>query len=678
MPSSRTLMPARIATSRTVFAVASAAVLALLAAAYWPGLQGGFLFDDYINLDQLGRYGGVRDFTRFLYFLTSGEGDPTGRPVAQLSWLLDARNWPADPWPFKRTNLVIHLLNGALLLALLRRLQRWLHDDADDGTARTWTPLLAATLWTAHPLWVSTTLYVVQRQAMLATTFVLLGLLAWDIAYDRLREGAIARGWGWLAFGTGGATLLAGLSKANGFLLPLLALVTWWTLQSRGEQALPATRRSSLHRSVAGGIGLPALAIFLYVLAQIPSAMRRAVAVRGWTLGERLLSEPRALVDYLGLLLAPREGSSGIFTDSFATSHGLLDPWTTLPALLCVIALIGLGIAVRRTYPRLSVALLFFFAAHCMESGPVPLELYFEHRNYLPALLLAWPLAHALLSAGRAQRLRLMLAIALPLMALALTWQRAIVWGDPPLQAALWAQRNPDSARAQAYAAEVLMDNGHDAEARAVLARAETRTPGQTEIALNQVAQACASGQLDPTALTAAEHALGTAHRWNQGLLDWLDQTSAAVLRGRCDVLGDSGLQRLLAASAGNPAFIRSPARRQALLRLQGRNALARGDAEAALRAFDQGLEIDPKPQVALVQAAELGSAGVPALGLRHLDRYAALAATQAPVRVRDMPTLHAWVLLRTGYYRGELHYLRRQLQVDAAPTTHPRPAGTQ
>jgi tetratricopeptide (TPR) repeat protein len=137
-------------------------------------------------------------------------------------------------------------------------------------------------------------------------------------------------------------------------------------------------------------------------------------------------------------------------------------------------------------------------------------------------------------------------------------------------------------------------------------------------------------------------------------------------------------LQRLLAASAGNPAFIRSPARRQALLRLQGRNALARGDAEAALRAFDQGLEIDPKPQVALVQAAELGSAGVPALGLRHLDRYAALAATQAPVRVRDMPTLHAWVLLRTGSYRGELHHLRRQLQVDAASTTHPRPAGTQ
>jgi hypothetical protein len=646
------------------------ALLVLLAAAYWPGLYGGFLFDDLSSLDDLGRYGGVRDFTRFLYFLTSGEADPTGRPVAQLSWLIDARNWPADPWPFKRTNLLIHLCNGVLLYALLRRLQRWLPASADDRIATAWTPLLAATLWASHPLWVSTTLYIVQRQAMLAATFALLGLLAWDVTYQRWRDGAHARGWVWLVFGVGGATLLAGLSKANGFLLPLLALVLWWTLQSHGEGALPAPRRRVLRHHVAIGIGMPALAIVAYVLAQVPAAMRRSLAVRGWTLGERLLSEPRALVDYLGLLLAPREGSGGVFTDGFATSHGLLDPWTTLPALLGVAGLIALGFAARARWPRLSAALLFFFAGHLMESGPVPLELYFEHRNYLPALLLAWPVAHALLATGQAQRARLALAFALPLLWLALTWQRALVWGDPPLQAALWAQRNPDSPRAQAYAADMLMEAGRGAAARTLLAHAEARKPGQVEIALNRIAEGCDSGHLDPAALAAAERALAESRRWNQGLLDWLDQASTQVLRGRCPALGDTGLQRLLTVCADNLAFSRSPARRQAMQRLLGRVALGRGDGEAALREFDRGLELEPKPQVALAQAADLGSTGYPALGLRHLDHYAALAVTQTQIRVRDMPSLHAWLLLQTGFYRRELRQLRLVLQEDAAATS--------
>src|SRR5687768_2841566 len=102
-----------LATAPRRVALAALLLFAAVALAYWPGLHGGFLFDDYANLDALGRYGGVRDLHSFLYFLTSGEADPTGRPLAQLSFLLDARDWPADPWPFKRSNVLLHLLNGA-------------------------------------------------------------------------------------------------------------------------------------------------------------------------------------------------------------------------------------------------------------------------------------------------------------------------------------------------------------------------------------------------------------------------------------------------------------------------------------------------------------------------------------------------------------------------------------
>src|SRR6478735_2314614 len=79
---------------------------------YLPGLHGGFVFDDFVNLDALGKTGKVDDWATFWRYLTSGSADPTGRPLALLSFLLDANDWPADPRPFLRTNLLLHLSNG--------------------------------------------------------------------------------------------------------------------------------------------------------------------------------------------------------------------------------------------------------------------------------------------------------------------------------------------------------------------------------------------------------------------------------------------------------------------------------------------------------------------------------------------------------------------------------------
>src|SRR5690606_17444817 len=95
---------------RSHFWWAAAMALALLTTlAYWPGTAGDFLFDDFANLPALGRYGGVRDLQTFLYYLASGIADPTGRPVSMLSFLIDARDWPADPFPFKRTGILLHV-----------------------------------------------------------------------------------------------------------------------------------------------------------------------------------------------------------------------------------------------------------------------------------------------------------------------------------------------------------------------------------------------------------------------------------------------------------------------------------------------------------------------------------------------------------------------------------------
>lgn len=73
----------------------SAALVITIVLVYYRGLAGGFLFDDYANLPALGRYGPVVDFDGLLRYLTSGIADPSGRPVADVVFLLDANTWPA-------------------------------------------------------------------------------------------------------------------------------------------------------------------------------------------------------------------------------------------------------------------------------------------------------------------------------------------------------------------------------------------------------------------------------------------------------------------------------------------------------------------------------------------------------------------------------------------------------
>ena len=160
----------------TKYLGAFAILLAAVTFVYWPGLVGPFLFDDFGSISELGALGGVSDWQTFKAFIFGGFTGPTGRPVALLSFLIDGNNWPTEPLPFKRTNLVIHLLNGVLLGILTLQILKL--TDVQSQHAK-WLALLSAGCWLLHPFLVSTTLYVVQRMAQLATTFVFLGLITY-------------------------------------------------------------------------------------------------------------------------------------------------------------------------------------------------------------------------------------------------------------------------------------------------------------------------------------------------------------------------------------------------------------------------------------------------------------------------------------------------------------------
>lgn len=639
------------------------AVLLLATAAYWPGLHGGFLFDDFANLPALGASGPVDNWPTFWRYITSGTADPTGRPLTLLTFLFDARSWPADPYPFKRTSLILHLFNGALLYALLAKLGRIL--AAEEHCCRA-AALFGTALWLLHPLLVSTTLYIVQREAMLPATCVLTGLLIWLHGRSQLTTGNVPAGLGWSVIGLGGFTLLGVLAKANGALLPLYALLIEIIVLAP-RQPMPggkARRMHSVFMRLFGGVPAAAIGSCLIWMGVHSVLLGGNASGRPWSVAQRLLTEPRVLMEYLSLLWLPRPFSSGLFNDQYVASTSLLHPVTTLPAIISISVLVGGAWWLRRRQPALALAVLFYFAAQLIESTSIPLELYYEHRNYLPALLMFWPLGLWLADTRTMPLLKRGLMIALPISLALMTHARAEVWGDVRTQALVWARINPDSARAQANAAQIEMQTGHPLDAVRRLETLMIDQPDQVQLAFNLIGARCMTGGLSSQDISAAKTAMQGTPNTGALFAHWFDHILPVALSGSCPGLGPSDLLSLINAGLHNPK-LDAAGPQQDFTYLRGRIALAQQHPDAALADFSHALDQQVRPGMALQAAATLGAAGYPAHGLRLLDHYQQVKVKAVPPGP-GMSRVHWWVLAYQNYWPHELAHLRHQLNLDA------------
>jgi hypothetical protein len=102
---------------------------------------------------------------------------------------------------------------------------------------------------------------------------------------------------------------------------------------------------------------------------------------RNFSTRERLLTQPRVLCLYLWQILAPLPSHMPFYYDWVQPSRSFLHPWTTLPAIVVVGALLGTAWRLRLRWPLFSLGVLLYFGAHFITSNVVGLELAFEHRN---------------------------------------------------------------------------------------------------------------------------------------------------------------------------------------------------------------------------------------------------------------------------------------------------------
>jgi tetratricopeptide (TPR) repeat protein len=280
---------------------------------------------------------------------------------------------------------------------------------------------------------------------------------------------------------------LALLSKENGALLPVLAWVTEVTVVAAG-----CANKTSLKRSWYWiFLILPSLAIFTYLIKHgFNGDFFAVIPTRDFSIYERLLTQARILFDYLQHWFIPELFTSGIFHDQFTKSTGLFAPGITIVALLGHTVLIVTAIIKRKHWPLASFSILFFYAAHLIESTTIVLELYFEHRNYLPAAFLFLPFCYTLGEKLPSLASKVSLSTIICVLA-GFTYYTASIWSNYPSMALAWAQKAPNSARAQQQASMVLYNEGLYVEALETLESATFRIPNDLALRLWKVTIAC-------------------------------------------------------------------------------------------------------------------------------------------------------------------------------------------
>lgn len=625
-------------------AIAFALALAATAAVSWAALAGPFLFDDFPNLQHLASLRGALDWASIAHYVSLFEGDP-GRPLSMLSFVLNDATWPSQPRSFKYTNLMVHLLVGTVLFGLARTLAR----ARLPGRGADLVAVLAAAAWLLHPMQLSTSMLVIQRMTQLAALFAAAGL--WGYAALALR----ARGTG-TAFAAiaalGAGTVLALLCKENGALVPLLAVVANGTLlRDRLAQAPTAARRVLL-----AGAAAPVVA-FVGAIALRWEALT-SYGSRDFTMAERLASQARALADYLAQVIVPRLRGGGIYHDDFAVSRGLLEPWTTLPAILFVVALAAAAFALRRRWPVPAFAVGWFLGGHLLESTAFPLELYFEHRNYLPMFgilfALAWGAATA---AARWRRIAMAGAVLWLAYATWLTAVQARVWGDAAALATVWAIEHPGSARAVQQHADHVARHGDPREAAGLLLDAYARGVRGGAFPLQALAIACGTGDAR-VARSASPYLRGLREdAYGADTLSTVSALRREVQHGRCPtVLDDAGWLAVTDALLDNPRFVAANAgaylhvERAYLFRHRRRLGPTMRELEAAWA-------VRPSAGLALLGATTLASAGLDEQAIAWARK--GLAATPRGVRgmlSRDEERLRQVLQLLEARHGGAPH----------------------
>lgn len=363
-------------------------ILALLFAAYSNAFKTGFHYDDAVNITKNGNIHLAKinwQNIKNTFFAGGERGDIYHpilyRPVSMLSFALNYYAHGLNPFWFHAVNFAIHTVTALFLYLFviqLLSLPRFNYPD------KNLIAFLAAAMWALNPIQLTAVTYIVQRMTSLAGMFYVMAM------YFYLK----ARAGGSLKY-----AVIAFLCASAGIMSKENAIMVFFAVAVFDVMFF---EHKNLKRDLYFAAMILMICAIFIIAVQGPETfslekLQAGYAKRDFTLGQRLLTEPRVIVFYLMLLIFPSHNLMSL-THNVPISTGLLSPPETLFSIAIIASLIGLAVLQSRKNPILAFALLFFFMNHVIEGSIFPLELVYEHRNYVPSMLLFLPVSILIVS----------------------------------------------------------------------------------------------------------------------------------------------------------------------------------------------------------------------------------------------------------------------------------------
>ena len=425
-------------------------------------LNGPFVFDDRQNILHNENIK-LKRLTWEEVTKAAFESPCSNRPVAKISFALNYYLHQCTSLGlfvgylqgYHLVNILIHIATGILLYFFIKTVLN-LPSLASRYGPPGWIALFTALIWLVHPIQTQSVAYVVQRMNSMAAMFYILSFLLYVKA--RLAEAKKTR---WVLFaGCALSGMLAVGSKEIATTLPFFILLfEWYFFQDLSRDWL---KRHAFF--FAGVLILFALVAFVYLGADPLGKILAGYETRDFTLIQRVLTEFRVVILYISLLFFPHPSRLNLDYD-FPLSFSLIDPITTLLSIAAIVGLVGLALYLAKRERLISFCILWFFGNLLIESSVIGLEIIFEHRTYLPSMLVSLLAVALIYQFVKLKLLRGVALCAIVMIFSVWTHERNVVWSD---EIALWSdcvEKSPEKARTHTNLGSALRRQGKLEEA---------------------------------------------------------------------------------------------------------------------------------------------------------------------------------------------------------------------
>ena len=431
-------------------------------------------FDDYANLKGLAQ---ASDRAGLIDFVFGGVAGPSGRPISLLTFLPNYADWTENPWGMVQLNLIIHCLNGLMIFAIVIRIFE--EDDYFRGKYAYCVSTMCTLFWILAPINASGILMPVQRMTEVSAFFVFMGIWLYLVLRQRYATIPSFSGTISLLMVVAIFTALAVLAKENGVvLLGLVALIEGLVFFKRWHESKYAKKWSMLIVLLASVVPF---AIAVHVVKGWEGINIHFNNYRGYSFSDNIATQLTISWEYIRQMVSPRAALLGPFHDNYSIrGFGGVLPYIAIAAWFALLAFAIYGLkrshntAVRIVAKYLLFAILWYWTAHQVESTVIPLELYFEHRNYIPSIGVYIFLSVALVVLYRHGQKKVAVLVGGSLILLFQVFnlqQLTSVWGQPAVAHELWYKNNPHSTRAlqalatsyegagRTFEAEIIVEN---------------------------------------------------------------------------------------------------------------------------------------------------------------------------------------------------------------------------